>query len=65
MMTARKDLLSGTPDEVTAKLEELSRGLALYEYTSGTRLRSLAVELAKIPDLQVSVISYENESQEL
>ncbi len=65
MMTARKDVLSGTSDEVTARLEELSRGLAFHEYLTGTRLRSLAVELAKRPDLRVSLITYENESQEL
>ena len=47
MMTVRKDLLSGTPDEVSKKVEELSRGMALHEYVTGTRLRALAVELAR------------------
>jgi hypothetical protein len=65
MMTARKDLLSGTPDEVSARVEELSRGLAQYEYLAGTRLRLLAVELTKRPNLRVSVVTYENDSQEL
>lgn len=65
MMTARRDLLSGTPDDVSRKVEELSCSLALHEYVAGTRLRALAAELAKRADLQVSVITYENESQEL
>jgi hypothetical protein len=65
MMTARKDLLSGSSDNVSARLEELSRGFARHEYVAGTRLRLLAVELARRPNLKVSVVIYENESQEL
>lgn len=65
MMTARKDVLSGTADEIADKLEKLSRGMPLHEYMAGTQLRSLAAELAKNPDVQVSVVRYENESQEL
>jgi hypothetical protein len=65
MMTARKEALSGTPDEVSAKLEGLSRGLALHEYMAGTRLRSLAVELTKRPDLKVSLVTYYDGSQNL
>ena len=65
MMTARKDLLSGTPDEVADKLEKLSQGIAPHEYKAGTQLHSLAVELTKNPDIQVSLVTYENESQEL
>ena len=64
-MTARKDLLSGSPDELSARLEELSRGLARHEYDAGIRLRLLAVELAQRPNLKVSLVTYENESQEL
>jgi hypothetical protein len=64
-MTARKDLLSGSSDEVSARLEELARGFAHYEYAGGTRLRLLAIELTKRPNLKVSVVTYENESQEL
>jgi hypothetical protein len=64
-MTARKDLLSGPSDEVSARLEELSRGLAQHEYAAGTRLRLLAIELTKRPNLRVSLVSYENDSQEL
>jgi hypothetical protein len=65
MMTARKELLSGTPDEVAARLEKLSLEMPDYEYLAGTRLRFLAVELVKNPGLQVSVITYGQESQEL
>jgi hypothetical protein len=64
-MTIRKELLSGTPDEVAVKLEKLSLEMPNHEYMAGTRLRSLAVELVKNLGLQVSVITYENESQEL
>jgi len=64
-VTARKDLLSGSPDEVSALLEELSRGLNPHEYAAGTRLRLLAVELTQRPNLTVSLVTYENESQEL
>lgn len=65
MMQARKDVLSGTPEEVSRILEELSQGMSLHEYMGNTQLHSLAVELAKNHDLQVSVITYENQSQEL
>jgi hypothetical protein len=64
-MTARKDLLSGSPDEVSSRLEELSRGLIQHEYAAGTRLRLLAVELTQRPNLKVSLVTYENDSQEL
>ena len=43
MMKAKKDQLSGTPDKVSARLEELCRELDLHEYMAGTRLRMLAV----------------------
>jgi hypothetical protein len=65
MRTVTKELLSGTPDEVSARLEELSRGLALYEYMASTRLRMLAVELTKRPNLKVSLVTYQNQSNEL
>ncbi len=65
MMTVRKDLLTGTPDEVSRRVEDLSRGMSLHEYMAGTRLRALAVELARHAALTVSVVTYEDESQEL
>jgi len=64
-MTARRDLLSGSSDEVSARLEELSRELSQSEHAAGTRLRLLAVELAKRPNLRVSMVTYDSESQEL
>jgi hypothetical protein len=64
-MTARKDLLRGSRDEVSALLEERSRGLIQHEYAAGRRLRLLAVELSQRPNLKVSLVTYENESQEL
>jgi hypothetical protein len=42
MMTARKDMLNGTPEEVAGMLEQLSRGMANREYLAGTQLRVLA-----------------------
>jgi hypothetical protein len=65
MMTARKDMLNGTPEEVAGMLEQLSRGMANHEYLAGTQLRVLAATLARNPDLLVSVVTYGNESQEL
>ena len=65
MMTARKDLLSGTPEEIADKLEQLSKGITLHEYLAGTQLRSLAATLAQNPELLVSVVTYDNESQEV
>jgi len=65
MMTAQRDVLSGTPDEIAATLEGLSVGVSHHEYISGTQLRCLALELAKNPDICVSVVTYENVSQEL
>ena len=62
MMRATKDALSGTPDKVSARLEELSRNLAQHDYAAGTRLRMLAVELTKRPNLRVSLVTYNDES---
>ena len=64
-MTARKNLLSGSSDEVEARLEELARVVSQDEHSGGTRLRLLAAELTRRPDLEVSVVTYDNESQEL
>ncbi len=44
MMRTTKEVLSGTPDKVSARLEQLSRDLAQQEYMAGTKLRMLAVE---------------------
>jgi Bacterial regulatory proteins, gntR family len=61
----RRDLLKGTPEEVDEKLEQLSKGITSHEYVAGTQLRMLAALLARNTDLHVSVVTYDNESQEL
>jgi len=63
MMSAKKELLSGTPDEVAARLEGLCQELDLHEYMAGTRLRMLAVELTQRPNLRVSLVTYLSPSQ--
>jgi hypothetical protein len=65
METARTDLLCGSPDNVAAVMEALSLARDPKEYMAGTQLRSLAAELARNADLQVSVITYDNESQDI
>ncbi len=57
-MRATKELLSGPPEKVSARLEELTRDMARHEYMAGTRLRMLAVELTKRPNLTVSLVTY-------
>ena len=34
-MTVRKDVLSGTPDEIAGKLEQISKGISRHEYLAG------------------------------
>jgi hypothetical protein len=65
MMRASKELLSGTPDKVSARLEELSRDMVQHEYVAGTRLRMLAVELTRRPNIKVSLVTYQDESRDL
>ena len=62
MMKASKERLSGTPDEVSARLEKLCRELDQHEYLAGAGLRMLAVELTQRPNLKVSLVTYLNES---
>jgi hypothetical protein len=50
MIRATREVLSGTPGEVSAQLEKLSLNLAQHEYAAGTRLRMLAVTLAQRPN---------------
>ena len=64
MMRTTREVLSGAPDNVSARLEELSRDLALHEYMAGTKLRMLAVELTKRPNLKVSLVTYKDESRD-
>lgn len=65
MMSMRKDVLSGTPDEIAGMLEQVSKGISRHEYLAGIRLRALAEVLSRNDDLLVSVVTYENEAQEL
>ena len=39
--------------------------MAQHEYVAGTRLRMLAVELTKRPNLRVSLVTYQDESRDL
>jgi hypothetical protein len=60
MITVNKQLLSGTPDDVRATVEDLARDQGDPEYLAGTWLRELAVKLAACDGLTVSVISYDD-----
>jgi hypothetical protein len=62
MMRADKALLSGTPEKVSARLEELCQELDQPEYLAGARLRLLAIKLTQRPNLRVSLVTYLNES---
>lgn len=60
MITVHKQLLSGTPDEVRAKVEDLARKQEHQEYLGGTWFRELAVRLAMRHGLTVSAVSYDD-----
>ena len=60
MMTVRKQLLAGTPDDVRAMVEYLACGQDHLEYLAGTWLRELAVKLAACDGVTVSVVSYDD-----
>jgi hypothetical protein len=65
VITIRKALLKGSLDDLQRKVEDLACDQGPQEYITGTRLRELAVALAMQTDLCVSVVTYEDESQEL
>lgn len=65
MITSQKTILSGSPDDLRRKVEALALDQEPHEYQAGMRLRELAVELAMQAGFNVSVISYEDGSQEL
>ena len=65
MITSHKTILSGSPDDLRRTVERLSLDQEPHEYQAGTRLRELAVALAMQAGFNVSVISYEDGSQEL
>jgi hypothetical protein len=60
-----KAVLDGSPDEVRKKLDELTRCLPPHEYAASKRVSELAAELARDPRLRVSVVTYNDEAQEL
>jgi hypothetical protein len=63
-MTVHKLVLQGTPDD-GERLEEFCGRLASTEFAAAARLRTLAVELARREELEVSAVAYEDESLEL
>ena len=63
-MIAHKLVLKGGTDDLV-RLEQISLRVAPAEYEAGARLRALAVELAKRPELAVSAVAYQDESLEL
>ena len=65
MITVQKARLSGSLGDLQRKVEDLVRDQGPHEYLAGTRLRELAVALAMQADLNVSVVTYADESQEL
>jgi hypothetical protein len=65
VITSHKTILSGSPDDLRRKVETLAPGQEPHVYQAGTRLRELAVTLAMQAGLRVSMISYEDGSQEL
>jgi hypothetical protein len=64
-VSVRRDLLGGSAEDVSARLEELSRRLAGHEFAAGARLRALAVMLAGRPGLRVMVVCHDDQSLEL
>jgi hypothetical protein len=60
LITVNKQLLSGTPDEIRRKLEDLACQQDDHEYFAGTWFRELAVKLAASDGLAVSVITYDD-----
>ena len=65
MITSHKTILSGSLDDVRRTVEQLSLDQEPHEHQADTRLRELAVALAMQAGFNVSVISYEDGSQEL
>ena len=65
VITSHKTILSGSLDDLQRTVEKLSLDQEPHEYQAGKRLRELAVALAIQAGFNVSVISYEDGSQEL
>jgi len=65
VITSHKTILSGSLDDVRRTVEQPSLDQEPHEHQADTRLRELAVALAMQAGFNVSVISYEDGSQEL
>jgi hypothetical protein len=57
MITVNKQLLTGTPGDIRAKVEDLARDQDDREYLAGTWFRELAVKLATRDGLAVSAVT--------
>jgi hypothetical protein len=57
LITLKKQLLSGTPDDVRRKVEDLASGQDDRQYLAGTWFRELAVKLAACDGLAVSAVT--------
>lgn len=55
----RKERLTGTPGQISARLDDLASGEDHRDYIAGTWFRELAVKLAARDDLIVSAIGYD------
>jgi hypothetical protein len=54
-----KERLTGTPGQISARLDDLASGEDHRDYVAGTWFRELAVKLAARDDLAVSAIGYD------
>ena len=57
MITLHKQMLSGTPDDIRRKVEDLASSQEDREYLAGTWFRELAVKLAGCDGLTVSAVT--------
>ena len=65
VITSHKTILSGSSDDPPADGGKAFLDQGPHEYQAGERLRELAIALAMQAGFDVSVISYEDGSQEL
>jgi hypothetical protein len=60
MITVRKKLLGGTPEDIRQTVEDHARDEGVRAYAEGTWFRELAVTLATRDGLAVSLVSYDD-----
>lgn len=65
MKEMKRILLAGSPAEIEEEARAACRLLAADKQLTGMRLCELAIVLAANPDLQVSIVTYSESSQEL